>query len=481
MEKHNFIFLLPIFFSFANIAQQTDTIKVRVHDHQMTLYVSGNGKPAVILEAGGGSNHKTWELVQPKLANSTKVVSYDRPGYLNSDTCTSPRDAITIARELREALIKANIHPPYILSGWSYGGSLVRVFAGLYPNDVVGMALVDPAPEEVYARLEKEFPEIMKEDEKYMQEILNSKSKIGEREEMRMYDSSMNQGRRSDKLHSTPTTLLIAAGKAEGGQDRDPSNPMNKAWIEELEKWAKKRPNLNYRIITNSGHHVARFQPDTVVNAINYHVDQFHSKTHRWKVWHKVTKIPEGDSLGNLRKEESRCACKIMGIEAPIFLGIERLDTKIGVGNYFREHKRLLDTLKVLIPVIQPDVILTFGPDGDTHHSEHIVTGAAVTELLLQEEWVDKYPLYYLAWTKELGEMGDLGYVHEEYFNVKIDYSNEDELIGLEAMKCNVTQFTAEEMKEDYDKKVKDPNNFVHFRKFVAQKGLKNDFFQSKN
>jgi hypothetical protein len=29
-----------------------------------------------------------------------------------------------------------------------------------------------------------------------------------------------------------------------------------------------------------------------------------------------------------------------MGIAVPIFLGIERLDTKIGVGKYFGEHKK---------------------------------------------------------------------------------------------------------------------------------------------
>lgn len=191
----------------------------------------------------------------------------------------------------------------------------------------------------------------------------------------------------------------------------------------------------------------------------------------------RVTKIPEGDSLGNIRKEESRCACKIMGIAPPIFLGIDRLDTKIGVRNYFNEHKRFLDTLKAIIPAINPALIITFGPDGDTHHSEHIVTGATVTELLLQEGWVEKYPLYYVAWTKELGEMAELGYVNEKYFNIKIEYSNDDELKGLEAMKCNVTQFTPEEMKEDYDKKVKDANNFIHFRRLVVQKGLKNDFF----
>ena len=191
----------------------------------------------------------------------------------------------------------------------------------------------------------------------------------------------------------------------------------------------------------------------------------------------RVTKIPAGDSLGNLRKEESKCACKIMGIPDPIFLGIERLDTKIGVGKYFREHKKLLDTLKILIPSIKPDIIITFGPDGDTHHSEHIVTGATITELLLQEGWVEKYPLYYVAWTKELGEKADLGYVHEKYFNVKIDYSSEDELKALEAFKCYVTQYTGEEMKEDFEKKTKDTNNYLHFRRFVMEKGLKNGFF----
>ncbi len=192
----------------------------------------------------------------------------------------------------------------------------------------------------------------------------------------------------------------------------------------------------------------------------------------------RVTKIPAGDSLGNLRKEESRCACKIMGIDAPIFLGIDRLDTRIGVGKYFREHKKFLDTLKILIPAIRPDIIITFGPDGDTHHSEHIVAGATVTELLLQKDWVEKYPLYYVAWTKQQSEsfMEELGYLHEQYFNVRIEYTQEEENKALEIMSCYVTQYTPEETKEDREKKLKDTTNVVHFRRFVIQKGIRNDF-----
>jgi len=262
------VFIITIFISIGSEAQKIDTIKVKVHDHVITLYASGAGSPVVVLEAGGASNHKTWDSVQHKVAKVTKVVSYDRPGYLNSDTCSKPRDAVTVAKELKEALVKANIQPPYVLAGWSLGGAFVRVFAGLYPKDVAGLVLVDPAPEESYARFEKEFPDSMAEDAKYIKEILASKTRIGEREEMRFFDSSMNQARISDAQHTAPTYLLIAAGKAPGGQDRDPSNPLNRIWIEELEKWAKKRPNLKYEIISNSGHHIARFQPDTVVHAI---------------------------------------------------------------------------------------------------------------------------------------------------------------------------------------------------------------------
>src|SRR5688572_732958 len=332
MKKSCCRVFIATFVSCTGHAQQVDTIKVKVHDHIMTLYASGNGKPTVILEAGGGSSHRTWQSVQPKIANTTRVISYDRPGYLNSDTCTSPRDAITIAKELKEALTKANISPPYILAGWSYGGSLVRVFAGLYPKDVIGMVLVDPAPEEVYGRLDKEFPEFLEEDAKYIKEILNSKTKIGEREEMRMYDSAMNQGRRSDKLHSTPTTLLIAAGKAEGGQDRDPSNPMNKAWIEELEKWAKKRPNLTYRIITNSGHHIARFQPDTVINAINDHIDRFHSKTLKQSAvsYKKPDQLNDGIQTATLKE---------LGLNEKI---IQKMVDSIVNGNFPRIHSVLI-------------------------------------------------------------------------------------------------------------------------------------------
>ena len=190
----------------------------------------------------------------------------------------------------------------------------------------------------------------------------------------------------------------------------------------------------------------------------------------------RVTTIPAGDSLGNLRKEESRCACRILGINDPVFLGIERLDTRHGVGTYFNSHKRLLVKLRELVSSLNPDFIITFGPDGDTHHAEHIVIGAAVTELLLMEGWVERYPLYYIAWSRSQGELFDLGFVHEKYSNVEIEYSQDDENKALEIMPCYPTQYTAEEIKIDREKKLADKSNFLNFRKLAVASGKSHSF-----
>ncbi len=258
-------FILPLLSS----AQFTDTIKVMVDNHEMVLYTSGSGKATILLEAGGSSNHKCYKKIEPEIAKFAKVVSYDRPGYLQSAPCSKPGDAERVAKELKEALTNANIQPPYILVGWSMGGAFVRVFAGLYPKDVAGLLLIDPTPEEFYDRAYKEYPELMKEDSAYMQEIFTS-NRIGEREEMKVFDTSMNQARISDALHHTPTILLISDRTKPDKQNPNPGeDPVNKIWIEELQKWAVKQPQLTYEIVANSGHHIANDRPEVVLKALN--------------------------------------------------------------------------------------------------------------------------------------------------------------------------------------------------------------------
>jgi LmbE family N-acetylglucosaminyl deacetylase len=190
----------------------------------------------------------------------------------------------------------------------------------------------------------------------------------------------------------------------------------------------------------------------------------------------RVTRIPEGDSLAKIRREESICSSKKLGIEPPIFLSIDRLDTKNGVRTYFNAHKQLRNSLIKRIPSINPDFIITFGPDGDSHHAEHIVIGSAVTEVLLQQGWVDKYPLYFIAYTDSSSGLEELGFMDPKYINVEISYTQEEELIGLEANRCFVSQQTEAEMKEDRASKLRDTVNKSFFRRFAIKSGKQTSF-----
>jgi pimeloyl-ACP methyl ester carboxylesterase len=112
------------------------------------LNCTGNGSPTVILEAGAGDFAEVWSLVQPRIAELTRVCSYDRGGYMWSDPGARPRTYAQLALELRTALDRAGEKPPYILVGQSYGGFVVRGFAKRYARDVTGMVLVDPVHED---------------------------------------------------------------------------------------------------------------------------------------------------------------------------------------------------------------------------------------------------------------------------------------------------------------------------------------------
>jgi pimeloyl-ACP methyl ester carboxylesterase len=127
---------------------------VDVDGHQMHLQVQGpdSGGPTVVLEAGMGSFSPNWYWVQQELSAMVRSVAYDRPGLGWSRPCRRPRDAQTIASELRAALRAADIEPPYVLAGHSFGGLPVRAFADLYPDLTAGLVLVDASHPDQWVR-----------------------------------------------------------------------------------------------------------------------------------------------------------------------------------------------------------------------------------------------------------------------------------------------------------------------------------------
>ena len=58
---------------------------ILVNGRHVHLYCTGAGAPTVLLEAGLGWASLNWALVQRDIAKTSRVCSYDRPGYGWSD------------------------------------------------------------------------------------------------------------------------------------------------------------------------------------------------------------------------------------------------------------------------------------------------------------------------------------------------------------------------------------------------------------
>jgi pimeloyl-ACP methyl ester carboxylesterase len=132
--------------TYAAPGQLIDVGGCRLH-----LHCQGAGGPAVILESGIAGSLLGWSLVQPKIAEFTRVCSYDRAGLGWSDRCIAPRTVPQMVHELAALLERANVPPPYVLVGHSFGGLLVRAYAHLRPHQVAGLVFVDPVSLETWA------------------------------------------------------------------------------------------------------------------------------------------------------------------------------------------------------------------------------------------------------------------------------------------------------------------------------------------
>jgi pimeloyl-ACP methyl ester carboxylesterase len=116
---------------------------VDVGGRNLHLRCTGTGSPTVLLQPGAGEVSSNMGWIEPAVAQSTRVCVYDRAGRAWSDPADAPQDGVALATDLHTLLARANVPGPYLLAGHSFGGLYTLAFAARYPDEVVGMVLLD--------------------------------------------------------------------------------------------------------------------------------------------------------------------------------------------------------------------------------------------------------------------------------------------------------------------------------------------------
>lgn len=180
----------------------------------------------VLLEAGFGGDSMAWARVQPLLSTQLRVCSYDRAGYGFSDGGPLPRSVEAETADLHALIHAAELPLPMVIVGHSLGSNIARRYDQRYPDDVAGLVLVDPPPQQVG----KFSPEYQKQETEMLPQVLAAYRQC-------------EQGARDGRLADPPPELRQCL--------RGP-NPLFSDKLNAAVRASKSRPEFWQTVITGS-------------------------------------------------------------------------------------------------------------------------------------------------------------------------------------------------------------------------------------
>lgn len=286
---------------------------VDIGGRSIYLESSGTGSPTVVFVTGYRTSSLYWTkdllnqdaprtMVMPSVAEFTHVVTYDRPGTYapigddiivgRSDAIPQPRTATDVVEELHAVLQAADVPGPYVLAGHSLGGFFSRLYASTYPDDVVGLILVDAYSE----RLETILPPNRYEALKQLNQAGGTDTVLpipdyGDVETLPWGGDNevMRKAAAASPLRPMPLAVL-AHGLAFPIPESSgfTSKALEGYLLEANENLATLVPNARFFIAAESGHDIHQDQPQLVTEAIRQVVEGVRAP----ETWYSLTPLP---------------------------------------------------------------------------------------------------------------------------------------------------------------------------------------------
>lgn len=256
---------------------------IDVGSSKLHIDCTGSGTPVVVLEAGLPGTSLDWVAVQPDVAKFTTVCSYDRAGLGWSGLGKQPRTANQIADDLHALLRASGLRTPYVLVGHSLGGIYVRTFTAKYPEEVIGMVLVDalngdepiyqmqsfwePALISTQQSQNVAAPQRSAETEAILKQLRVTETwKVGEEQERAAVKTTLAEIQKSEKRLPLLPLIVLSAGARLGWGDSATLSPWTHQQLQrELSTLSAQG---EWIPVPGCGHYIQLCKPQVVVDAI---------------------------------------------------------------------------------------------------------------------------------------------------------------------------------------------------------------------
>jgi pimeloyl-ACP methyl ester carboxylesterase len=245
--------------------------RLEVNGHDLYYECHGHGTPTVVLEPGLDGTHLAWQWVQPELAGTTHVCSYDRAGLgLSSGAAPMRRTAQDVVDDLHTLLRIAGIDGPYVLAGHSLGGLFVRLYASEHPQGVAGVVLVDSAHPDQAERYLAALGRRRFVKRLIARKLRTFLSHPGSNAEGIDVLAAFARARTAGRLGDKPLAVITAGRENSPQLGRGLKNALDDVWLGLQEELAHLSSDSIQVIAATSGHDVISpdGQPALVVEAI---------------------------------------------------------------------------------------------------------------------------------------------------------------------------------------------------------------------
>ncbi len=261
----------------------------------------GTGSPTVILQSGFLNANDIWNIaethppaVQPGLAETNRVCSYDRPGSIlltktsadgtiaaapaeplpgRSDPAPMPRDPADVITELHDLLAAAEVPGPYVLVGHSLGGPLNVLYARTYPDQVIALVTVDSPMPVHRTLLAPQQWEMIIDQQRHPASYLQDPPPDYELEAYD-FDVLFDEIEAAPPLPAVPFTVIVRGGNDPIPEDMPASlaeavEAYNRIWPQAEAEFAASVPGAELITVPDTTHNVHVERPDAVIEAIH--------------------------------------------------------------------------------------------------------------------------------------------------------------------------------------------------------------------
>ena len=248
--------ILILFVFLAGCATLSPKVETELQNNRITYAVAGEGSVTVVFESGLGDGMDAWEPVFDPISSFATTFAYDRPGYGRSEDVSGTRTGRDIVESLRTLLAQVELSPPYVLVGHSSGGMYVELYARLYPDDVVGVVLVDSRHPEFTQRCEERLgkgcgvPGLMRL-------LMPGHMK-------REFDGGDKTADQIRAAPPFPDIELVVLSRGKGKESME----WLELWMEMQREYAMLARRSQHIVSQESGHYVHRDDPEAVIEAV---------------------------------------------------------------------------------------------------------------------------------------------------------------------------------------------------------------------